>query len=92
MKHSKIQRHISLRAEMKAVARGEKSVPQDEGDTTFDSVDAWNHSRIGSSLDDFLKEEGIHEETQARAIKEVVVWQHKKRKRRKAFVKTAGHR
>ena len=31
--------------------------------------------RIGSSLDDFLKEEGIYEETQARAIKEVVVWQ-----------------
>ncbi|MBI5438202.1 MAG: Fis family transcriptional regulator [Gallionella sp.] len=30
---------------------------------------------IGSSLDDFLKEEGIFEETQAMAIKEVVVWQ-----------------
>ena len=31
--------------------------------------------RIGSSLDDFLKEEGLFEETQALAIKEVVVWQ-----------------
>lgn len=30
---------------------------------------------IGSSLDDFLKEEGVYEETEARAIKEVVVWQ-----------------
>jgi antitoxin HicB len=30
---------------------------------------------IGSSLDDFLKEEGIYEETQALAIKEVLVWQ-----------------
>lgn len=30
---------------------------------------------IGSSLDDFLKEEGCYEETQALAIKEVVVWQ-----------------
>jgi len=30
---------------------------------------------IGSSLDDFLKEEGIYEEAQALAIKEVVVWQ-----------------
>lgn len=30
---------------------------------------------IGSSLDDLLKEEGIYEETQALAIKEVVVWQ-----------------
>jgi antitoxin HicB len=30
---------------------------------------------IGSSLDEFLKDEGIFEETQALAIKEVVVWQ-----------------
>lgn len=30
---------------------------------------------IGSSLDNFLTEEGIYEETQALAIKEVVVWQ-----------------
>ena len=29
----------------------------------------------GSSLDDFLKEEGIFEETQTQAIKEVVAWQ-----------------
>jgi antitoxin HicB len=32
-------------------------------------------SRIGSSIDDFLKEEGIFEEAQAEAIKEVVAWQ-----------------
>ena len=30
---------------------------------------------IGSSIDDFLKEEGIFEETQAQAVKEVVAWQ-----------------
>jgi len=30
---------------------------------------------IGSSLDDLLREEGIYEETQAQAIKEVVAWQ-----------------
>jgi len=30
---------------------------------------------VGSSLDDFLKEEGFFEEAQALAIKEVVVWQ-----------------
>ncbi len=30
---------------------------------------------MGSSLDDFLKEEGIFEEVQAQAIKEVVAWQ-----------------
>jgi antitoxin HicB len=30
---------------------------------------------MGSSVDDFLKEEGIFEESQAQAIKEVVAWQ-----------------
>ncbi len=30
---------------------------------------------VGSSLDDFLKEEGLFEEAQTHAIKEVVAWQ-----------------
>lgn len=30
---------------------------------------------VGSRLDDFLKAEGIYEEAQAKAIKEVVAWQ-----------------
>jgi antitoxin HicB len=30
---------------------------------------------LGSSIDDFLTEEGIFEEAQAQAIKEVVAWQ-----------------
>lgn len=30
---------------------------------------------IGSSIDDFMKEEGIFEEAQAQAIKEVIAWQ-----------------
>jgi antitoxin HicB len=30
---------------------------------------------LGSSIDDFLKEEGIFEEVEAQAIKEVVAWQ-----------------
>ena len=30
---------------------------------------------MGSSIDDFLKEEGIFEEPQAQAIKEIVAWQ-----------------
>ena len=30
---------------------------------------------MGSSLDDFLKKEGIFEEAQAQAVKEVVAWQ-----------------
>jgi antitoxin HicB len=32
-------------------------------------------SGMGSSVDDFLKEEGIFEEAQAEAVKEVVAWQ-----------------
>lgn len=31
--------------------------------------------RMGSSIDDFMKEEGIFEEAQAQAVKEVVAWQ-----------------
>jgi antitoxin HicB len=30
---------------------------------------------LGSGIDDFLKTEGIFEETQAQAVKEVVAWQ-----------------
>ena len=35
------------------------------------------HSKkhLGSSIDDFFKQEGIYEEAQAQAIKEVVAWQ-----------------
>jgi antitoxin HicB len=31
--------------------------------------------QMGSSIDRFLKEEGIFEEAQAQAVKEVVAWQ-----------------
>ena len=31
--------------------------------------------QMGSSINDFMKEEGIFEETQAQAVKEVVAWQ-----------------
>ena len=34
-----------------------------------------SRSHLGSSIDDFLKQEGIFEEAQAQAIKEVVTWQ-----------------
>ena len=30
---------------------------------------------MGSSIDDFLKEEGVFEEAQSQAVKEVVAWQ-----------------
>ena len=34
-----------------------------------------SRKHMGSSIDDFLKEEGIFEESQAQAVKEVVAWQ-----------------
>ena len=37
-----------------------------------------NNAHIGSSLDDFLKEEGILEETRATALKEVLAWKLQK--------------
>jgi hypothetical protein len=39
------------------------------------SETAMSKKHMGSSIDDFLKEEGIFEETQAQAVKEVVAWQ-----------------
>jgi predicted XRE-type DNA-binding protein len=33
------------------------------------------HRNIGSSLDDLLKQEGIYEEAEGHAIKEVIAWQ-----------------
>jgi antitoxin HicB len=33
------------------------------------------NKHIGSGIDDFLKDEGVLEEFQARAIKEVIAWQ-----------------
>ncbi len=34
-----------------------------------------NKKAMGSSIDDFLKDEGFFEEAQAQAVKEVVAWQ-----------------
>ena len=34
-----------------------------------------NNTAIGSSLEDFLKEEGIYEECRTKAVKEVLTWQ-----------------
>jgi len=33
------------------------------------------NKHMGSSIDDFVKEEGIFEEAQAQAVKELVAWQ-----------------
>jgi antitoxin HicB len=42
---------------------------------------------MGSSIDDFLKEEGIFEEAQTLAIKEVVAWQLAEAMRKKKMSK-----
>jgi antitoxin HicB len=42
---------------------------------------------MGSSLDEFLKEEGIFEEAQAQAVKEVVAWQLAEAMKRKRISK-----
>ena len=34
-----------------------------------------NQKNMGSSIDDFLKEEGTFEEAQTQAVKEIVAWQ-----------------
>ena len=47
------------------------------------------NKRIGSSLDDFMKEEGTFDEAQAQAIKEVVAWQLAKAMEKKHLSKTA---
>ena len=43
---------------------------------------------MGSSIDDFLKEEGIFEEAQAQAIKEVVAWQLARAMKKKKISKS----
>lgn len=44
--------------------------------------------RIGSTIDDFLKEEGIFDEAQAMAVKEVVAWQLSQAMKKKKISKT----
>ena len=44
-------------------------------------------SHVGSGIDAFLKEEGIFEEAQAQAVKEVVAWQLDEAMRKKKISK-----
>jgi antitoxin HicB len=46
-----------------------------------------SRKHMGSSIDDFLKEEGIFEEAQAQAVKEVVAWQLGKAMKKKKISK-----
>lgn len=45
-------------------------------------------AHIGSRLDDFLKEEGIFEQTQNQAIKQVIAWQLLKAMEEQSLSKT----
>jgi antitoxin HicB len=47
-----------------------------------------SRKRMGSSIDSFMKEEGIFEESQAQAIKEVVAWQLAEAMQRKKISKS----
>jgi len=46
-----------------------------------------SRKHMGSSIDDFLKEEGIFEEAQAHVVKEVVAWQLAEAMRKKKISK-----
>lgn len=45
------------------------------------------NKHIGLSVDDWLKEEGIFEESEAQAIKEVVAWQLAEEMKNRSFPK-----
>jgi hypothetical protein len=47
-----------------------------------------SRKNMGSSIDDFMKQEGILEESQAQAIKEVVAWQLAEAMKRKKISKS----
>jgi DNA-binding phage protein len=47
------------------------------------------NAHIGSSLDDFLAEEGVLEEVSARAIKRVIAWQLQEAMKAQGITKTA---
>lgn len=46
------------------------------------------NKHFGSSIDDFMKEEGLYEEAQAQAIKEVIAWQLSQAMSKKKISKT----
>lgn len=47
-----------------------------------------SRKHLGSSIDDFLKEENVFEEAQAQAIKEVVAWQLARAMKKKKISKS----
>jgi hypothetical protein len=54
---------------------GDLQTLEDERNQAGKRTGAMSKKHMGSSIDDFLKEEDIFEETQAQAVKEVIAWQ-----------------
>lgn len=52
-------------------------------------MSAVEQGRIGSSFDDFLDEEGIREEVEAHALKDVLAWEIEQEMKRVGLTKTA---
>lgn len=48
-----------------------------------------SEERFGSTFEDFLKEEGIHEEVTARAVKRVLAWQIEQAMKAQSLTKSA---
>jgi len=54
-----------------------------------DAMSEGEKGRIGSSFDEFLDEEGIREEIEAQALKEVLAWQIEQEMKAGGLTKTA---
>jgi antitoxin HicB len=76
---------INTRKQPPACTLEDTAAPHQNGGRK--GVGAMSKKHLGSSIDNFLKEEGIFEETQAQAIKEVVAWQLAEAMRKKKISK-----
>jgi antitoxin HicB len=59
----------------RAVGNPHGSADEAHGAQASQGVGSMSKKHMGSGIDDFLKHEGIFEEAQAQAVKEVVAWQ-----------------
>ena len=69
------RKHLSGAAWVHQENAGNAGFGFGNGSKASEGVGTMSKKHMGSSIDAFLKEEGIFEETQAQAIKEVVAWQ-----------------
>jgi hypothetical protein len=78
---------------LKRVGKGNPPVEGDELPPDFgakNEEEQVSGKNLESSIDGFLKKEGIFEDAQAQAIKEVVAWQRAKAKKRKKTSRRAS--